>query len=266
MTATVLGSGTSTGLPVLACGCSVCQSKDERNQRLRSSILLHKKNFSVLVDCGPDVRQQLLREQVHKLDAVLLTHIHYDHVGGLDDLRPLSYAHANGLNCFSDSYTQKIILRNHPHLQQWKKIQNLPRLNIATFTGDFDKGFSSFFIDELEVQPIRLMHVQEANLHSIGFVFNKTFAYLTDFKYILPKDEKFLYDLNVMMVGAPLLSSHKNHVSIDEAMKLILYFRAKKGYITHLAHDISHKDLIDYFSSLQAKHILPCYDGQKFNF
>lgn len=266
MTATVLGSGTSTGLPILACGCSVCLSIDERDQRLRSSILLHENNFSVLVDCGPDIRQQLIREQVQQLQAVLLTHIHYDHVGGLDDLRPLSYAHKHGLNCFADSYTQKIILRNHPHLQLWKQVQNLPRLNILSFDGSFDKGFSSFFINELEVQPVRLMHVEEAQLYSIGFVFNKKLAYLTDFKYILPEDKKYLYDLDVMIVGAPLLARHKNHVSIKEAMQLILSFRAKKGYITHLAHDISHQDLTDHFISLGANHIRPCYDGQKLDF
>lgn len=258
----ILGSGTSTGVPLLGCSCPVCTSTDERDKRLRSSVFIEQDNFHLLIDSGPDIRHQLLREQITQMDALLLTHIHYDHIGGIDDLRPLSQKHADGLNCYGDAFTCESALRLHPHIQNWKKIKNLPRLNFLSLEISANGSFLPFSLGPFTIQPIRQMHIPNINFYSTGFVINKKIAYLTDFKYIIEADKHHLFDLDVMILGTPLMFAHSNHISIPEGIELLKFFRAKQGYLTHLSHNISHHELQQKIKEeFNATNFFPAYDG-----
>ncbi len=267
MIITVLGSGTSTGVPVLGCDCGVCQSGDPRDKRTRSSILIENPETGkkILVDTGPDVRFQLMRENIKDLDSVLYTHFHYDHLGGLDDLRPISKRREQPLECFSNFQTLRDITKRYPYLKFYRKYQNLPRLDMKLFRVNPGKGkdagipyYRKFSLAGLSIQPVKMVHVPRADIFSTGFVLDKRFAYLTDFVSIYPADEKFLYNLELMIMGAPFWErDYPSHITITDAIGLMKKFLPRKVFITHLSHEFTHRQLEEKMPSPMS----PAYDG-----
>lgn len=251
MKLTVLGSGTSTGVPIMGCSCAVCMSRAPKDKRTRASILLQQDGFAVLIDSGPDVRTQLLREKVSCLDAVFYTHIHYDHCAGMDDLRPLSQKKEQPLPCYGDAFTIQALQTKNPHIGNWQKIPNLPRLALTTLQTQKEnpQAFLPQQVGPFMLQPIYMQHVKHPPLASVGYVINRKLAYLTDFKHIEKSGQKHLYNLDVMILGAPLIREHPNHVSIPQACELLRKFRAKQGYITHLAHELSQQQLEERYGT-----------------
>ncbi|MDH4262642.1 MAG: MBL fold metallo-hydrolase [Spirochaetia bacterium] len=254
----VLGSGTSTGVPILGKHTPVNHSKDPKDTRLRASLFIDGK-LPIIIDTGPDFRLQLLNNQIDDVSHVLLTHSHYDHVGGLDDLRPLCFKNDKGITCFSDDFTHREIIGRYQYFYREEDYFGKPKINFNLLPENENGLFASFYVGETLIQPVKLMHIKNKSFHSIGYVFDKKFAYLTDFREVFTEYTDFLYDLDLMIIGAPLPKPHPNHLSIFEAVDLINKYRAKKGAITHLADGKFHKELENELP----QHIRPAYDGME---
>ena len=259
MKLTILGSGTSTGVPLVGCFCKVCSSKERRDHRRRASILIQNKKDNILVDTGPDVRAQILEHKLAWLDCVLYTHYHFDHMGGLNDLRPFSFQKQKPLMCLCNQQTRDEIKRLYPYVFT-KDIPGQVDLVIQTYAFDHSEIYKAFMIGDVSIQPIRLIHVPPIQMECVGFVFNRKVGYLTDFKVILPEYEDFLYGLEILILGSPLYKKHPTHISIPEAFELITKYKPKQGIISHLGHGLSHEELAKKFSD----NIIPAYDGLSF--
>lgn len=224
MKVTFLGTGTSTGIPQIGCNCEVCSSSDEKDKRLRSSVLLQDEKTNIIIDCGPDFRQQLLRNPVNHLDGVLITHEHYDHIAGLDDIRPLG-------KCVI--YAEKRVLlsirRNLPYVFLDNPYPGVPKLTLSEIEPNHN-----IKINSLTIQPIRLMH---ARLPILGFRIGK-FAYLTDLKSITSEDIEQLQGLNVLVLNALRHQEHIAHITLKEAIELSRKMNPQTTYFTHFSHDL----------------------------
>ena len=249
MRLTFLGTGTSTGVPSIGCGCETCLSDDPRDKRLRVSVLVEHKDRQVLVDTSIDFRQQALRAGIRKLDAVLITHCHVDHVFGLDDIRPLNFRHgAMGVYANETAWTdlrrifQYIFQPTHfggglPQLIPHTVIRNSP-FSLA-------EGF--------EVTPLEVIHGQ---LPVIAYRFND-FAYATDLKSIPSDSMDGLRDLDVLALDCVRIKPHSTHLCLEEALDYIEKLKPKRAYLTHLNHDILH----ERDSRLLPDNVEFAYDG-----
>lgn len=222
MKITFLGTGTSTGIPQIGCNCIVCQSTDPRDKRLRASVLIEQDNQKILIDCGPDFRQQMLLHNPGHLDAILITHGHYDHVGGIDDVRPFGR-----VQIFAEETVTEQIRNSMPYCFNENLYPGVPLITLNKIRKE------PFEIDGIKIVPIRVMH---ANLPILGFRIGK-FAYLTDVKSI-EKDEIFkLKNLDILVINALRIKSHISHINIDEAIHIARSIGAKRTYFIHFSHD-----------------------------
>lgn len=260
MRVTVLGSGTSTGVPIVTCQCKVCTSKDPFDKRLRASLLFEEQGL-VLIDTGPDLRHQMLRAGVAGLSAVLFTHFHFDHLDGLPDLRPFTFERKSELVCYANHQTHEVILSRYPYIREKVFYSNVPRLDLRIFPGNEQEGYESLSIAGMLFQPIRMVHIPKAGVLSTGFVVNGKFGYLTDFKEIHAADEKFLHGLEVLYLGSPLDKPHESHINHGEALELFAKFRPARGVIGHLSHQYLHSELIAHWRNRAE----PAYDGMVFH-
>ncbi len=218
-----LGTGTSTGVPQIGCNCKVCSSNNLKDKRLRASVLISNGATKLLIDCGPDLRQQLITNQVISLSAILITHDHYDHVSGLDDVRPLGEA-----QLYAEKRVLDVIRRNMPYCFSENKYPGVPTIHLHQI--DENK----FHIENIEIQPIRIMH---AKLPILGFRIGHL-AYLTDVKTISDVAIEQLHNLDILVLNALRISKHISHLSLSEAMVIAKKIGAKKTYFTHISHDM----------------------------
>ncbi|MDR3653525.1 MAG: MBL fold metallo-hydrolase [Paludibacter sp.] len=240
-----LGTGTSTGVPQIGCRCKTCTSIDSKDKRLRASVLIAKGETQILIDCGPDLRQQLLTNRVNHLSAILLTHEHYDHVGGLDDVRPLGEA-----QLYAEKKVLKIIQRNMPYCFGDNKYPGVPSIHLHEINEN------AFIIDELNIQPIRIMH---AELPILGFRVENV-AYLTDVKTIEKKSLDQLKNLDILIINALRPNKHISHLSLTEAIDMATKIGARKTYFTHMSHDMGlHRDV----NQILPENFQLAYDGLK---
>lgn len=220
---TFLGTGTSTGVPQLGCGCKTCRSTDPRDKRLRCAAVITVNGKRILIDAGPDLRQQLITNEIFHVDAILLTHEHYDHVGGLDDVRPLGevriYAEKNVLDS---------VQRNMPYCFGKYKFPGVPNLEL------FEINESKFEIDGIEIVPIRVMH---ARLPILGFKIGDI-AYVTDVKTIPEQEFIKLAGVKILVINALRKEDHFSHLSLDEAVKISQRINADVTYFTHASHHL----------------------------
>lgn len=243
-----LGTGTSTGVPQIGCKCAVCTSSDAKDKRLRASVLITNGKTRILIDCGPDLRQQLLNNKINQLSGVLLTHEHYDHIGGLDDLRPLGNS-----EIYAEDRVLKTIQLTMPYCFNEIKYPGVPIFNLHKIDEDI------FKLNDIEIQPIRVMH---QNLPILGFRINNL-AYLTDVKTIDNKSIELLKNLDVLVLNALRPEHHFSHLSLDEAIKLSGIIGAKETYFTHMSHDMGFHE---HVNNLLPKHFQLTYDELKINF
>jgi phosphoribosyl 1,2-cyclic phosphate phosphodiesterase len=226
MKITFLGTGTSTGNPMLLCSCGVCQSNDSKDQRLRSSILVEDRTTSILIDCGPDFRQQVLRAGIRHLNAVLITHEHYDHVGGLDDLRPFCLYEEMPL------YASGSVLKRLKTLMPYSFMENpypgVPLFDLHTVANE------SFTINETTVTPI---HVWHHKLPVLGFRIGDM-AYLTDFNAIESSELDKLKGCSVLIVDALRHTEHISHNTLAQALAVIEVVAPERAYLIHMSHDM----------------------------
>lgn len=248
MKITVLGTGTSQGVPVIACNCSVCSSKDPRDKRLRCAILVKEGDTTLVVDAGPDFRQQMLQHHVSNLDAVLLTHEHADHIFGLDDIRSFNWIRKAPM----DIYCEKRVAENLKTIFNYAFAENrypgLPQMELLPID---DKPFQ---VKDIEVTPIRMYH-HKLPVH--GFRFGKL-AYLTDFNRIGPDELNKLKGVEVLIICALRRNCHISHLNLSEALGLAAQISPRQTYLTHMSHEMGlHADLLGELPN----GVEPAYDG-----
>jgi phosphoribosyl 1,2-cyclic phosphate phosphodiesterase len=231
-----LGTGTSQGVPVIACSCAVCQSKDIHDKRLRSSVLIEHKQQQFVIDTGPDFRQQMLREKINHLDFVLLTHGHKDHIAGLDDVRAFNHLQNKAMDIYADEITCDAITREFYYAFSKNKYPGIPELNLHQVE---DKPFT---VNSLTIIPVKVMHY---HLPVLGFRIDNV-AYITDANYIEPKELDKLKNLDVLIINALRIEKHYSHFNLEEAILIAKHLQAKQTYFTHISHYLSHSKYNTY--------------------
>lgn len=242
-----LGTGTSTGVPQIGCNCEVCSSCDLRDKRLRASVRVEIDDKVFMIDCSPDFRQQMLALPFRKIDAILFTHEHYDHVGGIDDLRP--YSVFGAVDLYMEERLENILRERLPYCFAEQKYAGVPNLTVRRITADKD-----FQIGTVKVTPIRLMHYR---LPILGFRI-RNFAYLTDIKTIDETELEKLYGVGTLVVSALRKTAHISHQTLEEALRTIERIQPEVAYLTHMSHEIGlHAKVEDELPS----RVLLAYDG-----
>lgn len=249
---TFLGTGTSQGVPVIGCDCKVCYSANPRDNRLRSSILIETQNKVFCVDTGPDFRQQMLREKVQRLDAVLYTHEHKDHTAGMDDVRAFNFKLNRPIDLYVDENVDNCLRREFSYAFSENPYPGVPRLQMYKITNE------PFSVQGVDFIPIQLMHHK---LPVFGFRIGD-FAYCTDVNYIAPEEKQKLKGLEVLILTALRKEKHISHFSLSEALELIDELKPKKAYLTHISHYLGmHSEV----SKELPKNVALGYDGLSFS-
>lgn len=234
MKLTFLGTGTSGGVPSLGCHCAVCESHDPHDKRLRTAALLETDTTRILIDCGPDIRQQLMPFLFQSLDAVLLTHIHYDHVAGIDDLRP--FCVFDSLQIYADEPTAEALHRTMPYCFGAHLYPGVPLLDLHIV-----QPHQELRVGDIDIMPFQVMHHK---LPILGFRFG-SFAYITDMKTIRDEEMPFLSGLKTLVVNALRYEpQHHSHMTVAEAIEFSNRVGAKQTYLVHMSHGIGlHHDV-----------------------
>lgn len=257
MKLTILGSGTSQGVPVIGCRCAVCTSKDPRDNRLRTSAMLEWDDIRLVIDAGPDFRYQMLRTGVRHIDAILLTHEHKDHIGGLDDVRAFNfvdYPTIHRIDVFGTRQTLKCVRKDFDYAFSVDKYRGVPEIELR----EIDPAVP-FCVKDKEVIPVSGHH--SPRFEVTGFRFGEL-AYLTDFKTIAPAEERKLYGVEVLVVNALRPQPHDSHFSLDEALALIRRVAPRRAYLTHMSHEMG---LYAERSALLPEGVYLAYDGLEIN-
>lgn len=241
-----LGTGTSTGVPEIGCECKVCKSTDKRDKRLRASVKIQVDGKNILIDCGPDFREQMLGIGFAPITGLLLTHEHYDHVGGIDDLRPFCrfgdipiYAHKH----VADTMRQRI-----PYCFSDHKYPGAPNIVLNEITTE------EFEVEGINIIPVRLMHYK---LPILGFRIGN-FAYLTDLKTIPDEEYEKLHNLDVLVMNALRIEEHLTHQNLNQALAQVERIKPRKAYFTHMSHQIG---LHSEIGNLLPENVYFAYDG-----
>lgn len=232
---TFLGTGTSQGVPIIACNCNVCTSSDFRDKRLRSSILIETAKTRICIDSGPDFRQQLLREKIKKLDAIVFTHEHKDHIAGLDEVKSFNYFNKMRMPVYATERVQEALKREFHYIFLDEKYPGIPEIDL------FDIDKDDFVIGDILLKPINVIHYK---LPVKGFRVNN-FAYVTDANFIPEPEKEKLQNLDVLILNALRKEKHVSHFSFTEAIAMIQELKPKKAYLTHISHQLGkHEDLL----------------------
>ncbi|MBI2678809.1 MAG: MBL fold metallo-hydrolase [Candidatus Koribacter versatilis] len=251
-TLTVLGSGTSMGVPTIGCDCAVCRSDDARDRRLRPSVLLEFADRHVLIDTTPDFREQAIRAGIRKLDAVLYTHGHADHILGLDDLRPLSFRHPGRLPLYADAHAARSLRETFGYIFDEA---NTYASKAQVVLNHIDDAFDLF---GARIEPVRVMHGDD-EIH--GFRFGNA-AYLTDFSDIPAASKPQLRGLDILFLDALRHKPHPTHSTVENSLKLVEELAPKRAFFTHISHDLPHEET----NAGLPPHVRLAHDGLKLEF
>lgn len=226
MTITFLGTGTSQGVPVIGCSCEVCKSLDYRDKRLRSSIHIEVNGQSFVIDTGPDFRQQMLRDHIKRVDAILFTHAHRDHTAGLDDVRAYNFLQNMDMPVYGSRETLDQLRNDFAYIFEEHHYPGLPRLDLRLINHD------SFTINGVRITPLPVMHLR---LPVLGFRVGN-FSYITDANFISDETYQKLSGTKVLVLNALQHESHISHFTLQQAIEVALKVKAEKTYFTHLSH------------------------------
>jgi len=233
-----LGTGTSTGIPEIGCRCEVCTSSDERDKRFRASVLVETEGKRILIDCGPDFHSQMLKtmetDNFSDLDGVLLTHEHYDHVGGIDDLR--AFCRKGALPVYAEENVIEALRSRLPYIFKEHKYPGVPDLSFIPI------ATQPFFISGIEIIPIRLLH---AKLPILGFRIENC-AYLTDLTTIPENEFEKLKDLDVLIINVLRMREHISHQNLQQALLNIEKINPRRAYLTHLSHQFGLHSIVEH--------------------
>lgn len=245
---TFLGTGTSQGVPLIACKCAVCQSTDRRDKRLRSSVLIEHKDSAFVIDTGPDFRYQMIRAGVENVDAVLYTHEHNDHIAGLDDVRAFNFIHKKAMDIYASTRVQEAIHRMFPYIFSDNKYPGIPRLELHTI---FDEPFQ---INKSTFIPINVLHYKMP----VKAFRIENLTYITDANFIAQEEKEKIRGSEIIIVNALRKEEHISHFNFEQAVRLMEELKPVKAYFTHISHQLGKhaeisKELPDW--------IEPAYDG-----
>jgi phosphoribosyl 1,2-cyclic phosphate phosphodiesterase len=225
---TFLGTGTSSGVPMIACDCEVCRSTDPKDKRLRPSIMIESPATTVVIDTTPDFRCQMLREQVKRVDAILFTHPHKDHVAGLDDIRAFNFFNKRAMDVYANALTEEALKREFGYAFADKKYPGVPDINLNTLTLD------PFSVGDIAVIPIQVWHLK---MPVLGFRFGK-FTYVTDANRIDESEKEKIRGSEVFVVNVLRKQTHISHFSLGEAIELAQELEIPQVYFTHISHQL----------------------------
>lgn len=249
MKLTFLGTGTSQGIPIVGCHCAVCQSDDVRDRRLRTSAFVEVDGVNILIDAGPDLRQQLLTHQICRVDALLTTHEHKDHIGGIDDIRPLNFMMDKTMPVYGLPRVLHVIHKDYDYAFKRVKYPGVPDLSLIPVHDE------PFMIQHVQVLPI---HVQHLALRILGYRIGGL-AYITDANFISDKEMAKLADLDVLVINALRKEPHYSHFNLEQALEVIERLHPRKAYLTHVGHAMG--KFADVIPMLP-EHVFLAYDGQ----
>jgi len=253
MTLTFLGTGTSQGIPVIGSQDAVCLSDDVKDKRLRVSVWIQTLKNSLVIDCSPDFRYQMLRSNCQKIDALLFTHHHADHTAGLDDIRPFCFKQG-ALPIFASTETADNIKRRFDYIFETNnRYPGAPDVNLNLISSE-----STFMINDEKIIPIEVMH---GDLSILGFRIGQL-AYITDMKTIANKELSKLLDLDVLVINALRNEPHHSHLTLDEALRFIKEIEPKKAYLTHISHRLGFHEEV---SKILPKNVFLAYDNLTIN-
>lgn len=227
ITVTFLGTGTSQGVPVIGCDCAVCRSADPRDQRLRTALLIAAGPTRVAIDCGPDFRQQMLRSGTKRLDGVVLTHEHNDHIIGIDDVRPFNFRQRTDMPIYATPHVIAELHRRFAYIFAENPYPGAPMLQLHAIDKD-----TSFSIGSLDFQPIEVWH---GRMPVLGFRVGN-FTYITDMKTIQPEERAKLQGTETLVINALHHKPHHSHLNLEEALEFISEIGPRQAFLTHISH------------------------------
>ncbi len=247
---TFLGTGTSQGVPVIGCKCPVCTSKDPRDNRLRTSGMVSFKGKNIVIDTGPDFRQQMLRASVDDVAAVLFTHDHYDHIAGVDDVRPINFRHNKEIPLYAPPSVEKSLRHRLGYVFGKNPYPGAPRLKIYPISKE-----EKFIVEGLEIQPIEVWHGE--NLPILGFRF-QDLTYITDCKSIESAELEKIKGTQTLIINALHHTVHHSHLNLEQALELIAELKPEQAFLTHISHSMGKYEDVE---KMLPKNVRLAYDG-----
>ena len=234
MKITFLGTGTSQGVPIIGCQCEICRSKDGKDKRLRSSILIEDDGQTFVIDTGPDFREQMLRENVRRLDAAIYTHEHRDHIAGLDDIRGFNFVMNKAIDVYADSNVENAIRKMYPYIFSEEKYPGIPEINLHHIDG------KPFTIGTTKFIPIQVMHHK---LPVWGYRIGN-FTYITDANFIAKAEKEKIKGSEILVLNALRKEKHISHFTLEEAITMARELAVQQVYLTHISHQLGkHADV-----------------------
>ncbi len=253
MKLTFLGTGTSQGVPVIACNCAICCSQNPKDQRLRTSVLIQDENQTIVIDSGPDFRQQLLREKIQSLDAVLFTHEHKDHIAGLDDVRAFNYRYDKAMNVYCTDAVETALRREFNYVFENQHYPGVPKIQLHNINDQ------TFPLGCWAVTPLPVMHL---NLPVLGFRIGHL-SYVTDANFMSEETKERIKGSQILILNALRNEKHPSHFTLEEAIDLANELEVPQVYFTHISHQLG---LHDDVQSKLPPHMHLAYDGLTLNF
>jgi phosphoribosyl 1,2-cyclic phosphate phosphodiesterase len=226
---TILGSGTSQGVPVIGCNCEVCLSSDKKDKRLRTAALISKDDINIAIDCGPDFREQMLRAQVSHLNAVLMTHEHSDHIAGIEDLRPFQFRQKQAMPVYATPTVQTSLKQRYDYAFREMPYPGAVQIDMKTISKD-----KAFQIEGIDILPIELDH---GEIMVLGFRI-QDLSYLTDCKSISSDELKKVKGSRILILDALHHTEHHSHLSVREALEIVAEVKPEQAYFVHMNHNI----------------------------